>query len=284
MNKFTLIGTAVVLFLLLLVGSCSFTRVDPGNVGVQVNNLGDGVQPVAKPVGYYFTPPSISIHEYPISTRTYTWAAPQRDKNGDAIDPTAPNEEMSFQDKNGLTTTADVSIAYHVDQARAPILFQKYRMDMDAFVAGPLKTAIRNALAEEASELGVEEIYGPKKGELIAKALVKVQKQFGPQGMDIEQLYWASSIRVPTQVMNQINQKIANEQAALAARANVEKAKADADAKVAEAVGEAEAMRVRGEAIRTNPEILQQEAIKKWQGGVPQVITNGAATPFINLK
>lgn len=84
--------------------------------------------------------------------------------------------------------------------------------------------------------------------------------------------------------MHQINAKIANEQAALAAQANVAKAEAEARSKVAEAEGEAQAMRVRGEAIRTNPEILQQEAIKKWQGGVPQVISGGAVTPFINLK
>jgi regulator of protease activity HflC (stomatin/prohibitin superfamily) len=284
MSKFTLIGSVVALVLILLVGSCSFTHVTPGNVGVQVNNLGNGVQAETKPVGWYFTPPSITIHEYPISTRTYTWAAPARDKDGNQVDATAANEEMSFQDKNGLTATADVSISYHVDQVKAAILFQKYRMDMDAVVAGPLRTAIRNALAEEASNMGVEEIYGPKKGQLITAALAKVQRQFGPQGMDIEQLYWASSIRVPPQVMAQINQKIANEQAALAAQANVAKAKAEAESKVAEAEGEAQAMKVRGEAIRTNPEILQQEAIKKWQGGVPQVISGGATTPFINIK
>ncbi|MBY0419176.1 MAG: hypothetical protein K2W88_14095, partial [Pararheinheimera sp.] len=101
MSKFTMIGTAVLLVLLLLVGSCSFTHVTPGNVGVQVNNLGNGVQAQTKSVGWYFTPPSISIHEYPISTRTYTWAGPQRDKEGNQTDPAAANEEMSFQDKNG---------------------------------------------------------------------------------------------------------------------------------------------------------------------------------------
>lgn len=284
MNKFTLIGTAVALVLLLLVGSCSFTHVTPGNVGVQVNNLGNGVQAETKPVGWYFTPPSISIHEYPISTRTYTWAAPQRDKDGNPVDAAAANEEMSFQDKNGLTATADVSIAYHVDQAKAAILFQKYRMDMDSVVAGPLRTAIRNALAEEASALGVEEIYGPKKAQLITAALAKVQKQFTPQGMDIEQLYWASSIRVPPQVMAQINQKIANEQAALAAQANVAKAEAEARSKVAQAEGEAKAMQVKGDAIRANPEILTSSAIDKWDGHYPQYVGGGMPLPTIAIK
>jgi len=273
--RFVLIG--IIVALVLAVGSCSFTHVTPGNVGVQVNNLGNGVQATAKPVGWYFTPPSISIHEYPISTRTYTWTL-------DATEQSPTNEEFTFQDKNGLQVTADVALSYHVDTVKAPILYQKYRMDMDAIVAGPLRTAIRSALNEEASTMGVEEIYGAGKTGLINRALARVQKVFSPQGMDVEQLYWASGIRVPEAVMKQINQKIANEQAALAAQANVAKAKADADSEVAKATGEAEAMRIRGEAIRTNPEILQQEAIKKWQGGVPQVISGGATTPFINIK
>ena len=277
MNKFTLIGTVVALFLLLLVGSCSFTHVTPGNVGVQVNNLGNGVQATAKPVGWYFTPPGVSIHEYPVSTRTYTWTR-------DATEQSPANEEFQFQDKNGLQVTADVAMSYHVDAIKAPILFQKYRMDMDAIVAGPLRTAIRSALSEEASVMGVEEIYGAGKTGLINRALARVQKQFGPQGMDIEQLYWASGIRVPDAVMKQINQKIANEQAALAAQANVAKAQADAQSKIAEAEGEAKSMQIKGDAIRTNPEILTQTAIDKWDGHYPQYVGGGMPLPTITIK
>ncbi len=40
-----------------------------------------------------------------------------------------------------------------------------------------------------------------------------------PFGLRVERLYWASDIRMPGQVRQQIEQKIANEQAALAAQA-----------------------------------------------------------------
>lgn len=278
MNMFKVGIGAIALVALLGIGSCSVTRVEPGHTGIKVDNLfGNGVDNNAKGVGYYFTPPGVTVYEYPTFANTKVWAA----GNPDAGE---PNEQFNFQDKNGLSLSADVSAAYNVDSALAPKLFQTYRMDMDRIVAGPLRNNIRNAIVEEASKLGVEEIYGPKKAELIAKALKNVQRKFGAQGLMVTELYWASDIRLPKQVMAQINQKIANEQAALAAQANVAKAKAEAESKVAEATGEAEAMRVRGEAIRTNPEILQQEAIKKWNGDVPQVITSGATTPFINLK
>lgn len=179
--NFKIILAGIALVLILAVGSCSFTHVTPGNVGIQVDNLGNGVQPDAKPVGWYFTPPSVSIHEYPVSTKTYTWTA-----KTDEQSPT--NEEFQFQDKNGLGLTADISVTYHIDTARAPKLYSQYRMDIDQIVAGPLHNAVRNALMAEASNLGVEEIYGAGKNAMMARALARVQAIFAPQGLDVETL------------------------------------------------------------------------------------------------
>ena len=89
-----------------------------------------------------------------------------------------------------------------------------------------------------------------------------VDRYFEPVGLHVEQLYWASNIRVPDQVLNQINTKIANEQAALAAQANVATVKANADARIADAEGKAESSQIEGDALRANPEILRQRAIE----------------------
>ncbi|MBN9990788.1 hypothetical protein JND45_15750, partial [Listeria monocytogenes] len=86
--------------------------------------------------------------------------------------------------------------------------------------------ALRSALNEEAAGLGIEEIYGPKKAALLSAVQRDVARYFEPVGLHVEQLYWASNIRVPDQVLSQINTKIANEQAALAAQANVATVKA----------------------------------------------------------
>ena len=269
----------VVMIALASVSLAACSRVDPGHVGSKVNTMGSdaGVSNEALGVGYYYSGPGTTIYEYPIFTSTYTWTK-------DETESSPSNEEFSFQDKNGLTVTADVAIAYHTDARKAPILFQKYRTDMTGIVAGPLRTAIRNAIVANASNYTVEEIYGAKKAELIAKALVDVQKYFAPVGLEIEQLYWASSIRVPEQVMKQINQKIANEQQAMAAQAAVATAEANARARIAEAEGKAKAMQVEANAISTNPQVLQLRAIEKWNGQYPQYVGGGMPLPTIGMK
>jgi len=256
--------------------STSFARVRPGYVGILVNNFGGGVASESLPVGWHVALPGTNIFEYPIFTRTYTWT-------GSATEQNTIDESFNFQDRNGLSLKADVAVSYHVDPTRASILFQRYRTDMDGIIAGPLRNAIRNAIVERASQLGVEDIYGTHKAELIATALQRVQKSFAPVGLQVEQLYWAGNIVVPQAVLDQINAKIANEQAALAAQANVATATANANARIAKARGDAEAIQVEAEAIRTNPEIVKLRAVEKWDGKLP-TYTGGGPLPFIDVK
>jgi regulator of protease activity HflC (stomatin/prohibitin superfamily) len=276
MNNYLRFSPLLLVPLIVVVPLTSCTRVEPGHVGIKVNNFGSsaGVSDQSLGVGWYFTPVGTNIYEYPVYTSTYAWTSSTTEQN-------ANNESFNFQDRNGLNLSADVSVAYRVDPVRAPILFQKYRTDMAGIVGGPLRNAVRSALVEEAAKLGVEEIYGPKKGELINAVWGDVSHYFEPFGLHVEQLYWASNIRVPDQVLSQINTKIANEQAALAAQANVATVKANADAAIAEAEGKAKASQVEGEALRANPEILRQRAIEKWNGQLPTYLGGGGQLPFI---
>jgi regulator of protease activity HflC (stomatin/prohibitin superfamily) len=88
---------------------------------------------------------------------------------------------------------------------------------------------------------------------------------------------------VPRQVLAQINNKIANEQAELAAQANVATVRANAEAAIAEAEGKAKASQVEGDALRANPEILRQRAIEKWNGQLPTYMGGGGQLPFLTV-
>lgn len=275
-TRLTRLAPLALLPLVVLVPMTSCSRVEPGHVGIKVNNFGSatGVSNQALGVGWYFAPPGTNIYEYPIYTSTYAWTKSEREQSAD-------DESFTFQDRNGLNLSADVSIAYRVDPVKAPILFQKHRTEMAGIVGGPLRNAVRSSLNEESARLGVEEIYGPKKAALIGAVLRDVSRYFEPFGLHVEQLYWASNIRVPDQVLAQINTKIANEQQALAAQANVATVRANAEAAIAQAEGKARASQVEGEALRANPEILRQRAIEKWDGKLPTYLGGGGQLPFI---
>lgn len=259
----------------LTLSSCG--QVKPGHVGIRVNQFGSGAGVDEHPlgVGTYFRPFGTTIYEYPVYTNTYTYT-----RSANESSPT--NEEFNFQDKNGLGLSADIAVSYSVNAPLAPRLFQKYRTDTTGIIAGPLRNAIRNALVNRAAAMGVEEIYGPRKQELLAAVQNDVASFFAPYGLSIEKLFWAGNVRVPEVVLSQINNKIANEQKALAAQAQVATVEAEARQRIASAEGEAKAISLQGAALRANPEVLRLRAVERWDGKLPQV-TSGA-TPFVELK
>lgn len=266
--RLSFIGFAILAFVILIIGSCSMTRVGQGHVGVQVNNIGSGkgVDPHPKGVGWYFTPPGVTIYEYPVYTNNYTW-------KGD--------EQFTFQDRNGLSMSADVSVAYHADATKTPILFQKYRVEMDGILNGAMRNTIRNAIVANASTMSVEEIYGPKKAALIEASRQQASKYLEQYGLHIEQLFWASNIHLPQNIQQQINARVANEQEALAAQASVATNEARARSMVAIAEGKAKSLQIEQQAIQNSPQIVELRAVEKWDGHLPQYMTAGAPVPFI---
>lgn len=50
---------------------------------------------------------------------------------------------------------------------------------------------------------------------------------------------------------------------------------------MAEAEGQAKALQITGEALRNNPQTLELEAVKKWDGKLP-VYNGSGAVPFLS--
>lgn len=60
-----------------------------------------------------------------------------------------------------------------------------------------------------------------------------------------------------------------------------EQAEGEADAIRKRAQAEADAIKLRGEALRQNPNVMELEAINKWNGQLPQYMTEG---PILRLS
>ena len=256
-----IISTALVL------AACG--QVHPGHVGIKVNQYGSdaGVSATALGVGTYMTPPGTSIIEYPVFTQQYTYTASSTEGN-------TTNEEFSFNDRNGVPLTADIGVSYSVSDA--PKLYTKFRSTAEGLVANQIRNEIRNELNEVSSGYVVDDIQGPKKVEFLNEVSRRVAAHFAPFGLNIESLFW-SGLHLPDAIQAQINNRQANEQ-----QANVATATANAQAKVAEAKGQADANALLAQSISNSPQIIQLKAIEKWDGTLPTYVGAGTPLPFIN--
>lgn len=278
MNKRILIAT------MLLATTAACSRVSPGETGVRVQNYGSnaGVENRALGVGTYSEMFGADIYTFPTTVQTLNYAKTEEGNN-----------EIPFQDKNGLIVTADVTISFHVDPQKAPQLFQIYKLDTDNLMSGPVRNKVRSAMVAAASTMTVEDIYGPGKTRLITNATKLVRAYFEKRGLIIDGLDWAGPIRIPENIVERINARAQTEQARVAAeaqvateeatgRARVARAQAIANAKLIEAQGQANATKAKNEAVAQNPG-YQNEWVRKWDGQLPKVVYCSADKPCVSV-
>lgn len=83
-----------------------------------------------------------------------------------------------------------------------------------------------------------------------------------------------------------IEAKVVAQQNALKAENDLTRIKTEAEQRVSEAKGEAEAIRIQAESIakQGGAEYVRLKAIEKWNGTLPSWVTSGADIPFISVQ
>ncbi|HFS1607869.1 TPA: SPFH domain-containing protein [Klebsiella pneumoniae] len=261
------------------IGLVGCDRVEPGNVGIKVNKLGDdkGVGEVVG-VGRYWTGWNTEVYIFPTFKQMKTY-----------------EDAFNFQMSDGTTIGYHIGVAYKVDPTKVTTVFQTYRKGVDDITDTDLRQKIADALNRLASRMSTDKFIDGGKAELLENALKEIQSDMGPVGIQVISLSYVGRPEYPPTVIESINAKVTANQKTLQreqevkqreAEANMLRAEADgqADAKLKLAEAEAKSIQIRGQALRENPEVLQLEAINKWNGTLPQYMTSGTNTPFIQVK
>ncbi|MGF3254791.1 SPFH domain-containing protein [Klebsiella pneumoniae] len=261
------------------IGLVGCDRVEPRNVGIKVNKLGDdkGVGEVVG-VGRYWTGWNTEVYIFPTFKQMKTY-----------------EDAFNFQMSDGTTIGYHIGVAYKVDPTKVTTVFQTYRKGVDDITDTDLRQKIADALNRLASRMSTDKFIDGGKAELLENALKEIQSDMGPVGIQVISLSYVGRPEYPPTVIESINAKVTANQKTLQreqevkqreAEANMLRAEADgqADAKLKLAEAEAKSIQIRGQALRENPEVLQLEAINKWNGTLPQYMTSGTNTPFIQVK
>lgn len=256
--------------------------VPAGSVGVKIDKYGDerGVNVTVLGPGRYWIGPNTDLFLFPTFTQSFVWSSGNGNTNDKADG--RSDESFAFQTVEGLSVKTDIGISYFIKSENAPAVFQKYRRGVDEITQVYLRAMIRDSLNLAASSVTVEDAYGAGKAELQKKVEEDVRKRAEAVGITIESVYFVGQMKLPEAVYKTINNKIAATQIAQQKENELRAANADAAKAIALAKGEAESARIRGEALKANPQVLTQLAIEKWNGVLPQVV--GEATPFVNLQ
>lgn len=264
---------AVVFILMGFFMRCS--KVDTAEVGIKFNKLSltdQGKLDATIVSGYtWYCPITTDLHTYPtyVQRKNYT--------------------PFTVNTKDAAEFTMDPNIAYQINRDRAIDIFQKYRKALEEIEDGYMLTVIKDAYRITANRYTSDSIMG-NRARFESEVRTMLDTALSNEGFMVTE--FTSQITPPASLRAMIDSKNAAIQSALKAENQVKEAEANAKIAVAKAEGEAQALKIKADgeayynrtvAASLNSILVEQYAIEKWDGHMPQVTGNGG-TPFINLK
>ena len=241
-----LIATAVAVFLMVVLVATSTFVVEPGTRGIKVT-LGKAADNFL-PEGFGFKAPFIT-HIVPVKIKQRTASLPAQCFSSDL-------QQVQL----------DVRVLYRVPEESVVQIFKQYSGDpFDSLIA----PRVQEALKEITALFTAEQIV--KDREVIKQKAITTARQKVGAILSVEDIV-IRNINLSHELEAAIEAKMVAEQEAARARFTQLQTQVEADTAIIRARGEAEAIRIRGEALKLNPAFLRLQIVEKWNGRSPLVI------------
>lgn len=254
--------------------SCGYERIDAGNEGIKVNLYGNdkGIDEVSLVSGaVWYNPITTSIYQYPTYVQTVDY------------------EPFTINAKDGGSFTVDPTISLKIVDGKSAEVFKKYRKEnLTDVINTTLYNYVKNAFRIQLNQYTTDELVS-KREEFEKSIEDRLVKELGAENFQLEQM--TSGLQYPQSLVESINMKNSAIQQAQQAENEVKKIEAEAKKKIAAAQGEAEALKIKGDAEAEynrkisqslSPLIVQQEMIKRWDGKTPVMV--GASGTILDVN
>ena len=250
------VGLAVLVFVVILLASSATYIVQPGFRGVAVT-LGT-VSQQFKPEGFGFKQPFITT-VVPLSIRQRTQPMPAECYSSDL-------QQVKME----------VHVLYRVPERSVVKIYQDFAGEpFDSLIAPRVQEALKEVAATQSAEQIVK-----NREEVKQKALVLARSKIGTNFLDVVDLV-IYNLTLSPELAAAIEMKMVQEQEAAKAKFTQLKAQIDADTAIIRGKGEADAIQVRGTALKANPDFIKLQILQNWNGRSPLVV--GASGSGANL-
>ena len=241
----------------MLFQSCGFEIVDEGNVGIK-KNLGEVVGSELSPGLHLYNPFTTGIEE--LSIREQKW-----EEKAIAYTKDLQNVSVGFtlnfrpEKSNMITFYKEYGVEY-ANKIIPQIVFARIKEVVGTYEAGPLVE--KRPIASEAIKASLTES--------LSKQNIIVTN-FEMTNLDYNDAFEQA-----------VEAKVIAKERAVEEQNRTVQVKEKAAQKVLSAQADAKAIEIKARALSKNKDLIQLEAVKKWDGVLP-TMTMGGALPFINV-
>ena len=249
-----LVGIALLVFVVVLMAAGGTYIVNPGFRGVEVT-MGK-VSDAFKPEGFGLKQPFVTTI-YPVSIRQQT------------AEDTAECYSSDLQQ-----IQVELRVLYRIPESSVVKLFHEYYGEpFESLIAPRIQEALKEVTALQSAEQIVK-----NREQIKTRALELARRKIGPL-LIVEDIV-IQNITLTKELETAIEAKMVQEQSASKAKYLQQRAQIDADTAVIQARGEAESIRIRGQALKDDPAIVDLKIVEKWDGSTPLVIGSGGGVVY----
>jgi regulator of protease activity HflC (stomatin/prohibitin superfamily) len=247
---YAILSIAVVFMFL---GFMSFTSVDEGNVKV-ISNQGQVTGEVLGPGWYFVNPITESTNSLSVRPQEYTMSATRGEGNVNR------NDQVDVLTEDGLQVGVDITVRYVVEADEADVLYSEYR-SLPQAESRLIRPSVRSELRTEAGSIRTTQIYTKEGQERLREATREVlDSEFNGTGLQLQAVQ-IRAVDLPQEYQNSIEDKEIAQQRLQREETRIEQAELEKERKRVEAEASAEQIRIRGEALRENPIVIEQRRV-----------------------
>lgn len=237
------IALGALVFILVAFSESIFYTIGPGERGVIFRRFTGGLdkENVVQP-GFHIKSPWNELYVYDVTENQL-------------------EETLDILDKNGLSIAVDVSVRFHPRYDRIGEIHETFQKDyVNRLVVPEVRSTVRQVMGRYAAE----EIYSTKRAEVEKTIRDETEAVLSADGNNVMmRALLVRSITLPEQIRLAIENKLQQEQEALAYQFRLEKEKSEAERKQIAARGEAQANQIVNSSL--TPMLLKMRGIEATQ-------------------
>ena len=265
----------IVAAIIIAIPSVLFTQ-DVGEVKV-IRNLGGSVSGISADAGFHLKAPWQSTITYDVRNNVLSFMG--NEENDQFEGGSANGSAITINDQSGCSATIDVQVNYSLDPQAAQELYSDYGTQ-ENFVKSICAVDIRAIPREVSGQFDTISILTAR-GEFTSAVQDALTEKWKAYGLNVEQVsiqnvVYADSIKA------KYAEATAAEIAKTTATNQLEVAKVEAQTKVAQAQGEADANRILAESL--NDQVLSAKYIEALKSANQLVVVPDGSSPLITTK
>jgi len=274
-NKLQLIIPAIIVLIVFIIIMDGFVSVPAGHVGV-IFDQGRGVLEEELDEGLHLKIPfwqQATVMD--AKTQEYTMSTVE----GEGVK--LNDDSIESRSNDGQVIWVDSTILYHIDKKEADNI-KRSLGTKEEYNTKIVRPRAREVIRQIIAQYNALDLVSEKRSEIVAVMNENLKEAYGKHDIILEEVV-LRNVTYSKDFANAVEQKEVARQKIKTAEYQKEQATQLKEKRIIDAEGEAESIRLKGDALRNNPEVVQLEFINKLGPNVEWGILPNSATPLFNV-